>query len=51
MFASRSKTHSAVDILGPLVDNVTVGIGLDKAARGGTQGTSHVGDQEATGIG
>lgn len=35
------KTHSALDVLGPFVDNVTLGISLNETARGSTKGTTH----------
>lgn len=44
----RVKTYSALNILGPLVDDVATGIGLNQTSRRGTESTSHVGDEETT---
>ena len=42
------NVESALDILGPLVDDVEVGISLDETAGRSTDGTTHVGDEETT---
>ena len=41
-------TENAGDILGPFVDNVEVGIGLNKTARGGAKSGTHVSNEETT---
>lgn len=50
--SSKSKriweTYSALNILRPLVDDVTLGVGLDQTAWRSTKGASHVGDEETT---
>lgn len=40
--------QSALDIFGPLVNDIKVFISLDQTARAGTQGRTHVGDVETS---
>lgn len=40
------NVEQAVDVLGPLVDDVEVLVGLDETAGGGSNGRAHVGDVE-----
>ena len=40
--------ESALGVLRPLVENVTLGVSLNETAGGGADSTAHVGDEEAT---
>jgi hypothetical protein len=42
--------EGAVNIFGPLVDNVALRVSLNEAAGGSTNGTTHIGDEETTAI-
>lgn len=42
------NVEGSLHILGPFVDNVEVGIGLDETTGRGTNGRTHVGNEEAT---
>jgi len=41
-------TYNTLDVLGPLVDDVTISVSLHETTRGGANSATHVGDEEAT---
>lgn len=44
----RTNTYSSLNIFGPLVNDITLGVGLDETAGRSTHGTTHVSDEETT---
>jgi hypothetical protein len=42
------NVEGSLNILGPFVDDVKIGIGLNETAGGSTHGRTHVGDEETT---